>query len=226
MLERRDLIFAILLHFAVVISIVVLNQWRAEIKPRPDRVMQVNMVTLAELQAMMDKAKPVSKKQNVQKKVPPKPKQKSKPKPVLNPSKKTRKKVVEEDLDYDPFAPLESSIKHDNKKNEATEEVLLEMLQGQLSDQELNRYIAAMQEAVERNWKVPVEMMDRVKDALVKLELQRNGQVTSITILESSGSDMLDETLKQAIYASAPFNLPVKQFELFRVNIIRFFPLK
>jgi outer membrane biosynthesis protein TonB len=100
------------------------------------------------------------------------------------------------------------------------------MMQGQLSEQELNRYIAGMQRAVEEQWKVPLEMMDAVQPALVELSLSRKGEVVKLSILETSGSDMLDETLKKAIYAAAPFQLPNRQYILFKTNKIRFFPLK
>ncbi len=222
MFEKRDLLFAFTLHVLVVTMLLVVNQWRSEHKPMPERTMQVQMVSLKELQSMIREARTTSKPKK--KKAPSKPRKKSKPKAVMSP--KSNKRVAEEDLDYDPFEPLESSPKKVKKKKVSGEKALKEMLKGQLTEQELNRYIAGMQQAVEQKWKVPMEMMDKVKDALVELKLYRNGQVANITILESSGSDMLDDTLIQAIYAAAPFALPDKQFELFRDNKIRFFPLK
>ena len=83
-----------------------------------------------------------------------------------------------------------------------------------------------MQKAVEQQWKVPMEMMDRVKPALVSLTLAPTGDVLKVTILESSGSTMLDDSLRKAIYAAAPFKLPNKQFELFKNNTIRFYPIE
>ncbi len=225
MLEKRDWMFAFALHVTVVLVIYLLNQWQVDYRPMPERTMQVNMVTLEQLQEMVQQAKAGSRSKPKRKESPKK-KSKSKPRAVLNPQQNKRKQVDEEELDYDPFAPLESVPTKVRKKSKAGDKQLQEMLKGQLSEQELNRYIAGMQKAVEQKWKVPMEMMDRVKDALVELKLYRNGQVASIRILESSGSPMLDETLKQAIYAAAPFELPAKQFELFRSNQIRFFPLK
>ncbi len=227
MLETKDFIFAFTLHLLVMILIFGLNQWRVEYEPKPERTMQVQMVSLQELQSML--AKPEAEtKAKARKKKPDKPQKKTKPKAVLSPksSPKAKKRVNEEDLDYDPFAPLESKPKKLKKTKVSGEQELKELLKAQLTTQELNRYIAGMQKAVEQNWKVPMEMIDRVKDALVLLQLYPNGQVANITILESSGSAMLDETLKQAIYAAAPFELPSKQFALFKSNEIRFFPLK
>ncbi|MDQ7003127.1 MAG: TonB family protein, partial [Ghiorsea sp.] len=109
---------------------------------------------------------------------------------------------------------------------QSSQQVLQGLLQGQLSEQELNRYIVGMQKAVEQQWKVPVEMIDRLKPALVSLTLSTTGDVVQIKILQSSGSSILDESLRKAIYAAAPFELPTKQFELFKHNTIRFYPIE
>jgi len=232
LLEKRDFFLAFALHGLVMIVIFSLNQWRENHKPIPERVIQVNMVSLQELQAMVQKAKPTAKleqKVEVEKETPSQPKPKQKPKPIatIQPKKKTEKKAVEEDPNYDPFAPLESSKVNKRKTNKISgEQALHELLKKQLSHQELESYIVGMQKAVERQWKVPTEMIGRVKDALVELKLFRNGKVAGVKILESSGSETLDRTLVQAIYAAQPFDVPTQQFELFKTNTIRFFPLQ
>ncbi|MDQ6980748.1 MAG: TonB family protein [Ghiorsea sp.] len=237
MLEKRDLILAIALHVLIVAVIATIQTWQTERKPIPERLIQVNMVSLKTLQAMMQKPEvKVKSKPKVKPKVKPKPKPipkpKKKPKAVLaaKPISKPKKKKVVEEPDYDPFAPLESTPEPQSnvtpKPKLNSKKVLQDLLQGQLSEQELNRYIVGMQKAVERHWKVPMEMMDRVKPALVSLTLSQTGQVVKVSILESSGSTMLDETLRKAIYAAAPFELPSKQFELFKNNTIRFYPIE
>ncbi|MDX8387838.1 MAG: TonB C-terminal domain-containing protein [Ghiorsea sp.] len=230
MLEKRDLILAFALHILVVVLIVVINQWKTERKPMPERLIQVNMVSLQELKDMMAKPKPAVKpkaKKKTKVKPKPKPKKKSKPKPVITPKKpkKVKQKVIEEDPDYDPFAPLESKPKKIKAKKVSGKKVLHDLLKGQLSDQEVNKYIAGMQKSVSQQWKVPVDALGDIKSPLVELILAPNGNVVRIKILETSGSAMLDETLKKAIYAAAPFKVPSKQFELFRSNMIRFYPL-
>jgi len=234
MFEKRDFIFALVLHLAVIFTIFILNTWRLEHKPVPERTIKVNMVSLENLQAMMkqsktkvtakEKPKPKAKPQ---KKPKPKPKKEPKPKAITAAKArlKPKKKVVDEDPNYDPFAPLESKPKKQPIKKVSGEKVLKDLLKGQLSEQELNSYILGMQKAVSEQWKVPTEM-GKVKDVLVELKLYRTGEVADIRILESSGSAMMDETLKKAIYAAAPFKVPDKQFELFKTNQIRFYPLK
>ena len=237
MLEKRDFIFALTLHVLVIAVIAMLQAWQPERKPMPERLIQVNMVSLKTLQAMMHKPKVKEKsKPKVKPKDKPKPKPKPQPKkkpkaalPAKTTHKPKKKKVIEEP-DYDPFAPLESTPEPQTntaptpKTN--SKKVLQDLLQGQLSEQEINRYILGMQKAVEQQWKVPMEMMDRVKPALVSLTLAPTGDVLKVTILESSGSTMLDDSLRKAIYAAAPFKLPNKQFELFKNNTIRFYPIE
>jgi TonB family protein len=138
-----------------------------------------------------------------------------------------KKKVVEEELDYDPFAPMESTPKERTKKKKVqSEQALNKMLKSQITDVEMNRYIAGMQQAVERQWKVPTEMMAKLSDPLVELKLLPTGAVASVRILESSGSKQLDATLLQAVYAAAPFDIPSQQYGLFKTNTIRFHPLQ
>ncbi|MDQ6988801.1 MAG: TonB family protein [Mariprofundaceae bacterium] len=222
MLETRDLLFAFSLHVLVVLSIIGMNQWRVAPMLEPERTIAVNMVSLEDF-LRLQQPKVIIKEKVLKAIVTPK----KQPKPVLK-AKKTVKKsrVNEEELDFDPFAPMESSQNQPRQKKISGKKALAAMLQAQLGEQEVTRYILAMQRAVEQQWKVPTEVMGRVQDALVLLTLFRNGKVANIEIVESSGSVRLDETLKQAIYAAAPFVLPEQQFELFKQNTIRFKPLK
>jgi len=233
MLATRDFTLAFALHVFVVVVLLMANQWQTERVKAPERVMQVSMVSLAELNAMFKKPaaqpKPVKKKVVQPKPKPqPKPKKPAKPKPVLNPTptaKPKKKKVVEEELDYDPFAPMESTPKERVKKKTNNEQALNDMLKAQMTDVEVNRYIAGMQQAVERQWKVPTESASQLNQPLVELKLSPKGDVVSVRILESSGSKQLDSTLLQAIYAAAPFDIPSQQYGLFKTNMIRFHPL-
>lgn len=152
---------------------------------------------------------------------------KVKAKPVLKykpkAAKKTQVKEVEED--FDPFAPVESQSDITTPKR-ATHTDIADIMGKQLSQKELDRYIAMMQQAVQRHWKVPAGVDSSIPDPLVEMVLRRNGSVVSAHIVEPSGNAALDQTLINAIHAAAPFKLPQQQFEAFRVNQIRFRPLK
>ena len=82
-----------------------------------------------------------------------------------------------------------------------------------------------MRAAVEKQWKIPVAIPG-IKNPLVEMVLQPNGQIKSLIILEGSGNATLNASLIRAIRAAAPFAVPKEQFEYFRVNRIRFHPFK
>ncbi len=149
----------------------------------------------------------------------PKP-QKTKPSP---PAPNRTKKVNKKAESFDPFAPVES--KSDvRKKPKTSHPQLASLVSKQLSRQEFERYVAMMQAAVQRQWKVPANMKVE-RHPLVEVHLRPDGSIESIRILESSGNPAMDDSLILAIRKAAPFTLPKDQFEAFRVNRIRFHPL-
>jgi len=212
-LQTADFIFAVVVHIVVIAMIVTLTWWQSISKPEPLKRIEVTMISGADLAKL-------------QKKISLKPK-KSKAKPVVKfdpvAAKKTQVKEVEDD--FDPFAPMESQSDITTPK-QATRNDMADIMGKQLSEKELDRYIAMMQQAVQRKWKVPAGVDSSIPDPLVEMVLRRNGTVFSATIVESSGNSALDQTLIKAIHAAAPFKLPQQQFEAFRVNQIRFRPLK
>ena len=225
-LNGIDLLFAILLHVLVITLIAVLAFWQQQHQSEPLKRIQVAMISAKDLAKMQHQAKhkPAPKHKRVAKpRVKPKPA--LKPKPTLKPKpalkSKPRAKTPEA---FDPFAPLVSST--DRKTPTRTSRPELADLAGkQLSKQEMDRYIALIQAAVQQKWKVPASL-SHVSDPLVEMRLQPDGSVAPIKFLERSGSRTLDDSLIRAIRAAAPFELPRKQFEFFRVNRIRFHPLK
>ena len=148
--------------------------------------------------------------------------------PVSKPKTKTAARVED---DFDPFAPVASTSDRKGapavaeKETQMTQQEQADVAGTQLSEKEQDRYIALMQAAVQHQWRVPASPGD-VVDPLVEMRLSSNGQIESISILESSGSAALDATLISAIKRAAPFQLPARQFEFFRVNRMRFHPLK
>ena len=173
-------------------------------------------------------------------------KPKVKPKPVVKPKPKAKVKAVAKpaktrpkpkpqakaaakvDPDFDPFAPVASTTdRSESTKKASTSRPDIANLAGkQLSKNELERYIALMQARVNDNWKVSASA-GFSKDPLVEMRLAPSGEVVSAKILESSGNALLDASLIRAIHAASPFEVPPRQqFEFFRINRIRFHPLK
>jgi len=217
-LKTADFLFAAVVHIVVIALIVILTWWQSISKPEPLNRIEVMMISGAELAKLQKQVrKPVAKPK--QKKPEAKPVLKYEPKP----EKKTPVKEIEED--FDPFAPMESQSDITTPKKAARND-MADIMGKQLSQRELDAYIAMMQQAVQRHWKVPAGVDSSIPDPLVEMVLSRNGSVVSAQIVESSGNSALDQTLINAIHAAAPFKLPQQQFEAFRINQIRFRPLK
>jgi len=192
---------------------------------------QISMISAHQLKKLQRRAHPpkVHKRKKLVKPKP-RPKAKAKPKlkkkPVLKLVKPKAKAKAQPKVDpnFDPFKPMasssdvKSSTPHKNTK-------AADLFAGQLSKQEINRYIALIQDAVQRHWKVPNVGHD-VRDPMVEMNLMRDGSVRSVKVIESSGNAALDASLVRAIQAASPFQVPAKQFELFRNNRIRFRPLR
>ena len=214
-LKAADFLFAAVVHMVVIALIVILTWWQSTSKPVPLNRIEVMMISGAELAKLQKQVKPVAK-----------PKKRLKAKPALKfdpkPVKKEPAKAVEED--FDPFAPMESQSDITTSKKAARND-MADIMGKQLSEKELDAYIAMMQQKVQRHWKVPASVDSSISDPLVEMVLSRNGTVVSATIVESSGNAALDSTLLKAIHTAAPFNIPQQQFEAFRVNQIRFRPL-
>ncbi|MDT8376401.1 MAG: TonB family protein [Mariprofundaceae bacterium] len=228
-LKAADFLFAAVVHVIVILLIVTLTWWQSTFKPEPLNRIEVMMISGAEL-ARLQKQPPEPAAKPVQKQAPKaaaKPVQKQpEAKPVLKYEPKPAKKAAAKaDDDYDPFAPVESQSDVTTPKR-AVRNDMADIMGKQLSQKELDGYIAMMQQAVQRKWKVPAGVESSTPDPLVEMVLRLNGSLVSARIVESSGNAALDQTLIKAIHAAAPFKVPQQQFEAFRVNRIRFRPLK
>ncbi len=220
-LKGLDVLFAIVLHLLVVAVIATLAWWQSRHEPEPMKRIEVRMISAQQLAEMQHK-KPAHPK------TAPRPKKKPMPKATPTPKAKStpKSKPATSEQPFDPFAPVESSSDRTDAPDTAPNRDLATIMERQLSTQELERYIAMMQDAVQRHWKVPAGVSESTPDPLVEVELHPDGRVARITIIESSGNDALDRTLVAAIRAAAPFQIPRQQFEAFRINRIRFHPLK
>lgn len=245
-LTKLDLLYAFLLHALILIVVVTLSFWQTQKKEQPLQRIEVMMISAKQLAAIeqqsrrkvrpvkKQKAKPaaVIKPKVDPKKAPvlklqekPKAKPKAEAKVVAKPKPKAVAKKIEED--FDPFAPIGSTTDRSSSTNKAsTSRPDIANIAGQqLSKNEIERYVALMQAAVQDQWKVPASS-NKLTDPLVEMVLAPSGAVVSVKIIESSGNDMMDASLIRAIQSAAPFQLPKQQFEYFRNNRLRFRPLK
>ena len=248
-LSKLDLLYALLLHVLILIIVVVVAFWQGHKQEEPLQRIEVMMISAKQLskieQQSRRKARPVKQqaakpkaaekpkpKVDIKKKpvlkLAEKPKPKAKPKPVAKAKPAPKAVAKKQELDFDPFAPMASTSDHsaESPNQASTSRPDIANIKGQqLSRNEIERYVALMQAAVQEQWKVPANS-GNVSDPLIEMQLARNGDVVSIEIVESSGNDLMDVSLIRAIHAAAPFQLPKEQFEFFRINKIRFHPLK
>lgn len=240
-----DLLYAVLLHLLIIIVAVVITYWQSHREDEPLQRIEVMMISAKQLsnieQQTRRKARPVKqsvtkpkavKKTKIEPKKPPvlklEKRQKAKAQKKAANRAKTKVTSKKSERDFDPFAPIASTTDRsaESQHQASTSRPDIANLAGQqLSRNEIERYIALMQAAVQKEWKVAASSGE-VSNPLVEMELAPNGTVVSVKILESSGNDLMDNSLLRAIHAAAPFQLPKAQFEYFRLNRIRFHPLK
>jgi len=224
-LQSLDLLFAICLHVLVLVFLLILSMSYRPPEFHPQAV-QVSMITAKQLDQMIRRAHPPTRHPKPRK---PRPKHVEKPRPPEKPALKLpskhapaeKAKPVEH---FDPFKPLESSSDVKSSAPRVNTQAS-DVFAGQLSKQEINRYIALIQQAVQQHWRVPA-LLGQVQDPLVEMVLNPDGNVVRVRVIESSGNAALDASLIRAIESAAPFQVPVREFELFRDNKIRFHPLR
>jgi len=217
-LQALDVLFAFCMHVLIIAVIVMLSLWHKPLDFHPQSV-QISMISAHQLDKMIKRARKPPKravKHTIKPKV--KTPQHQTKRPSLKPAAKAAPAK-----DFDPFKPMESASDVTSSAPRIDSKAA-DVFAGQLSEQEINRYIALIQDAVQRHWKVPTA--SNVKDPLVEMVLNPDGSVNKVNILESSGNVAFDASLLRAIEAAAPFQVPVKEFELFRDNRIRFRPLR
>jgi len=228
-LQSLDLLFAVCLHALILIVVVMLALWHKPQEFHPQSV-QISMISAKQLDQMIKRARapePVAKPKEkpkppvVKAKPKPEPKLQALPKPAPAAAKPKPAARTKPAKDFDPFKPMESSSDVSSSAPKINSKAA-DVFAGQLSAQEINRYIALIQDAVQRHWKVPTAV--KVHDPLVEMILNPDGSVNKVNILESSGNGAFDASLLRAIEAAAPFEVPTREFELFRNNRIRFRP--
>ena len=233
-LQALDLLFAASVHILALALVLMAGLWHRPREFHPQSV-QVRLISARQLKSMQHHAPARRKKhhQKIERKhrtpsVAPHVMHKSprQPKPPSPKAKqaRTHAHAAKSEPDFDPFKPL-ASTSDVHSSAPVKSKPAADVFAGQLSKQEINRYIALIQQAVQSHWKVPTAVGD-VRDPLVEMNLNPDGGIASVQVRESSGSPALDASLIRAIRAAAPFRIPARQFEAFRHNLIRFRPLR
>lgn len=218
-----DLALAVALHLLAATVIGLLIHWQRSMPQETPRRIKVALVSAQQLDRLIHRKSPPRRPRH-RAASPPKaapPVKKPAPKPPRPAAPKRRPKPAPA---FDPFAPLESPSNAAANASSPRQEAV-ELPGERLSQSELERYIARIRARVQAQWRVPVGI-EAERDPLAEMRLSPDGQVVDVRIVESSGNAALDASLIRAIQAAAPFDLPREHFALFRVNRIRFHPLR
>ncbi|RME86893.1 MAG: TonB C-terminal domain-containing protein [Zetaproteobacteria bacterium] len=120
------------------------------------------------------------------------------------------------------FTPLAETLAEPEAATDSPAIAEADAADAAMSAQEANAWIARIRARIERAWRPP-PVVGEVRDPLVALDLNPDGTIARIEILESSGHPALDASLVRAIRAAAPFPLPPRS-QAFLHNRVRFHP--
>ena len=83
--------------------------------------------------------------------------------------------------------------------------------------------IATVKKHVEKFWVLPPELYKAdTLSVTVEAHLDRNGSITLLKVIDSSGEQYFDNSLLRAVRRSAPIPIPVDKYELFRILELNF----
>ena len=178
-------LFSFILHSLVIYFLV--GKWGETTKPSKvisPKYIQAKLVNLDN--AVKPKPKKASKP-----KPKPKPKKASKPKPKPKPKKVSKPKLQED---------REEIKRHVPDALEAEKQLALDQDNEKLTAS----YSAYIMERIEANWNRPPSARRGMEVALI-IQLVPTGQVISVTMVKSSGSEAFDRSAQQAVHKVGRF---------------------
>ena len=178
-------LFSFILHSLVIYFLV--GKWGETTKPSKvisPKYIQAKLVNLDN--AVKPKPKKASKP-----KPKPKPKKASKPKPKPKPKKVSKPKLQED---------REEITRHVPDVLEAEKQLALDQDNEKLTAS----YSAYIMERIEANWNRPPSARRGMEVALI-IQLVPTGQVISVTMVKSSGSEAFDRSAQQAVHKVGRF---------------------
>lgn len=108
------------------------------------------------------------------------------------------------------------------------ERALQEQLAAEQNAREVDRYVAVIQQQVQRSWLKPAANTEGLS-CLVQVRLIPGGDVVpgGVSIIKSSGNAAFDRSVETAVYKAAPLPVPSGSlFESFRILRLNFNPNK
>lgn len=167
----------------------------------------------------------------------PEPKPEPKPKPKVEKPKAQKPKVEKPKVEKPQPKPKVPDFKQPSMEQLMAEEQLEMANEGQAEKpgtgeadskikEETASYVDAIRTSVEQRWRVPGNFRNRTDLSVqVRIELIPGGEVSSVSVVKSSGYPHFDDSLVAAVKLASPLPVPKgEEFEQFRNFIITFNP--
>jgi colicin import membrane protein len=247
---RKAIVYAVLLHAALVALIVVGVRWQA--RPQaPAPVIQAKVVNDVETKRELERrreqelaeAKRQREQQEHEKKLAEDKRRQEQARLVEQKRKDDERRKAEAEKKRKEQEKRETEArqkKETEERRKAAESSLKEQLaheekertearvraeQAARAQQELARVEGLIRQKVERNWVRPAGWT-RGMECVVRVRLAPTGEVIQATVIRPSGSPAFDRSVENAVYKASPLPLPEDKglFEHFRELELRFRP--
>jgi protein TonB len=95
-------------------------------------------------------------------------------------------------------------------------------------DIKYSSYLKRIKKKIEDIWIYPKAAFDREEEgvAVVKFSIGEGGDITSSSILESSGHNYLDEGALDVVRSAAPYDPLPREFNISQLNVVARFQYK
>ncbi len=234
---RKAIVYAVLVHLALIALVVVGFRWQAKPPAAPAKVVQAQAVNDAEMQKEIERRKKLERERAQQEMKKKREQEERERKAADEKRRQEQAKVAEQkrkEEDKRKAAEAEKKRKDEarqaaiQKKKEteerrkSAESSLKEQLareekerteakakaeQAALAQSELARIEGLIRQKVERNWVRPAGWTKGM-ECVVRVRLAPTGEVISATIARPSGSPTFDRSVENAVYKASPLPLP------------------
>ena len=234
---RKAIVYAVLVHLALLALVVVGFRWHAKPAVAPAKVVQAQAVNDAETQKEIERRKKLEREREQQETKKRREQEERERQTADEKRRQEQAKISEQkrkDEDRRKAAEAEKKRKDEaqqaevKKKKEAeerrksAESSLKEQLareekertetrakaeQAARAQSELARYEGLIRQKVERNWVRPAGWTKGM-ECVVRVRLAPTGEVINATIARPSGSPAFDRSVENAVYKASPLPLP------------------
>ena len=234
---RKAIVYAVLVHLALLALVVVGFRWQAKPAAAPAKVVQAKAVNDAETQKEIERRKKLEREREQQETKKKREQEERERKTADEKRRQEQEKISEQkrkDEDKRKAAEAEKKRKDEaqqaevKKKKDAeerrksAESSLKEQLareekertetrakaeQAARAQSELARYEGLIRQKVERNWVRPAGWTKGM-ECVVRVRLAPTGEVINATVARPSGSPAFDRSVENAVYKASPLPLP------------------